>query len=131
MCPGYTAATVSRGTEDLAGEFPMIPFKLAKMLQCAEYLAQRAAAEQAAATAAQHYRMMDDSQTWKSILDTWRLVVAAMPNHPELEQPFVFMQQYMSIGPRGGVVPPAPPSPPFARRSAATLDGLENGQGGA
>ena len=61
-----------------------------------------------------HYRMMHDSETWKSILDTWRLVVAAMPNHPELEQPFVFMQQDMSIGPRGGAVPPAPPAAPAA-----------------
>ena len=52
--------------------------------------------------------MLHDAQLWKSILSTWRLVVAALPNHPELEGPFAFMQDYMSVG---RSAPPAPPTP--------------------
>jgi hypothetical protein len=41
--------------------------------------------------------MVQESQAWKSMLSTWRLVVAAMPDRPELEQPFAFMHQYISV----------------------------------
>ena len=37
--------------------------------------------------------MMQESQAWKSMLSTWQLVIAAMPDRPELEQPFAFMHQ--------------------------------------
>ena len=32
--------------------------------------------------------MLQDSQAWKSMLSNWRLVVAAIPDRPELEASF-------------------------------------------
>jgi hypothetical protein len=31
------------------------------------------------------------------MLTTWRLIVAAMPERVELQEPFAFMQDYMSV----------------------------------
>ena len=72
-------------------------FKLRSMIARAQRLAQRAAAAQIKAVAANRRRMVQDSQAWKSMLSNWRLIQAAMPEHPELEPPFAFMQDYMSV----------------------------------
>src|SRR5437879_618992 len=58
---------------------------------------EKAAAVQLRATAADRRRMMQDSETWRSMLAAWRFVQAIMPEHPELEEPFAFMQEYMSV----------------------------------
>jgi len=41
--------------------------------------------------------LLQDSQAWKSMLSNWRLVLAAMPDRLDLEAPFAFMQEYMSV----------------------------------
>jgi len=51
--------------------------------------------------------MLQDSQSWKSMLSNWRLVVVAMPDRPELEASFAFMQDYMSVN-RSTPPPQAP-----------------------
>jgi hypothetical protein len=56
------------------------------------------------------------SQAWKSMLSTWRLVVAAMPDRPELEQPFAFMQQYMSV--HHSAPTPEPASPALSKTAS-------------
>jgi len=84
------------------------PHKLRSMVVRAQRLAQRAAAAQLKATAADRRRMLQDSQAWKSMLSNWRLVTAAMPDRPELEQPFAFMQDYMSVT---RSTPPSPQTP--------------------
>jgi hypothetical protein len=73
------------------------PQKLRSMVARGERLAQRAAAAQLKAVAADRHRMLQDSQAWKSMLSNWRLVQAAMPDRPDLEAPFAFMQEYMSV----------------------------------
>lgn len=73
------------------------PQKLRGMVARGQRLAQRAAAAQLKAVATDRRRMLQDSQAWKSMLSNWRLVVAAMPDRPELEAPFSFMQDYMSV----------------------------------
>ena len=73
------------------------PQKLRTMVTRGQRLAQRAAAAQIKAMAAGRRRMLQDSQAWKSMLSNWRLVVAAMPDRPELEASFAFMQDYMSV----------------------------------
>ena len=73
-----------------------------------ERLAQRAAAAQLAATAADRRRIAQESQAWKSMLSTWRLIVAAMPERVELQEPFAFMQDYMSVTRSTPTPPPAP-----------------------
>jgi len=57
--------------------------------------------------AADRRRMLQDSQSWKSMLSNWRLVVVAMPDRPELEASFAFMQDYMSVN-RSTPPPQAP-----------------------
>ncbi len=84
-------------------------FKIRTLLRRGERLAQRAATAEHKAVIARRQRTVHDSNLWKDVLATWRLVGAAMPNHPELETPFAFMQEYMSIGRRNG-----PPSTPPA-----------------
>ena len=82
--------------------------KLRSMVAHGRRLAQRAATAQLKAMAAERRRMLQDSQAWKSMLSNWRLVVAAMPDRPELEAPFAFMQDYMSVT---RSTPPPQPSP--------------------
>ncbi|MFI5364158.1 MAG: hypothetical protein ACHQ4J_00910 [Candidatus Binatia bacterium] len=83
--------------------------KLRRMVARGQSLAQRAAAAQIKAVAADRRRMLQDSQAWKSMLSNWRLVVAAMPDRPDLEAPFAFMQAYMSVA---RSTPPAPTATP-------------------
>jgi hypothetical protein len=59
--------------------------------------------------------MVQESQAWKSMLSTWRLVVAATPDRPELEQPFAFMHEYMSV--HHNALPPEP-APAAASKTA-------------
>ena len=73
------------------------PQRLRSLVAQAQRLAQRAATAQLKATAADRRRMVHDSRAWKSMLSNWRLVQAAMPDRPELEQLFAFMQDYMSV----------------------------------
>ncbi len=84
------------------------PQKLRRMVVRGQRLAQRAAAAQLKATAAERRRMLQDSQAWKSMLSNWRLVVAAMPDRPDLQAPFAFMQDYMSV--TRSTPPQAPPA---------------------
>jgi len=58
--------------------------------------------------------MLHDSQVWKQILITWRLVVAAMPERPELQEPFAFMQAYMLPSRLPAPAPAPVPAPPTA-----------------
>jgi hypothetical protein len=81
--------------------------KIRTRLRRGQRLLQRAAKAQDAATAADRQRIVHDSQLWKSIMATWRLVVAALPAHPDLETPFAFMREYMSTSSRSA--PPATP----------------------
>jgi hypothetical protein len=53
--------------------------------------------------------LIQDSQAWKSMLSNWRLVQAAMPDRPDLEAPFAFMQEYMTV------TRSAPPQTPTAQ----------------
>lgn len=92
-------ATQFRGT--------VSPHKMRSMVARGQRLAQRAATAQLKATVADRRRMLQDSQAWKSMLSNWRLVMAAMPDRPELEQPFAFMQDYMSVT-RSTPPPPTP-----------------------
>ncbi len=85
-------------------------YKIRTLLRRGERLAQRAATAEHAAVLAGRQRIAHDSNLWGNVLSTWRLIVAAMPNHPELEAPFAFMQEYMSIGRRK----PPPKAPPAA-----------------
>jgi len=71
--------------------------KLRSMVARGERLAQRTAAAQLKAMAVDRRRMLQDSQAWKSMLSDWRLVQAAMPDRPDLEAPFAFMQEYMAV----------------------------------
>jgi hypothetical protein len=87
---------------------PVSPGKIRSMVARGQRLAQQAAAARIRATAVERRRMMQDSHAWKSVLSTWRLVVAAMPDRPELENPFAFMQQYMSTS-RSTPPPQSPP----------------------
>ena len=82
---------------------------LRRMVARGQQLGQRAAAAELKAMAADRRRMLQDSQAWKSLLSNWRLVMAAMPDRPELEGPFAFMQQYMSV--TRSTPPPAPAAP--------------------
>jgi hypothetical protein len=84
--------------------------RLRGMVARGQRLGQRAAAVQLKAMAADRRRMVQDSQAWKSMLSNWRLVIAAMPDRPELEAPFAFMQDYMSVT-RSTPQPPAPAAP--------------------
>ena len=94
---------------------PVSAAKLRSMVLRGERLAQRAGALQVKATAADRRRMVQDSQAWKSMLSAWRLVGAAMPDRPELEEPFAFMQEYMSVSRSAApTTPPAPASNPTA-----------------
>ena len=86
------------------------PQKLRTMVARGQRLAQRAAAAQIKAMAADRRRMLQDSQAWRSMLSNWRLVVAAMPDRPELEASFTFMQDYMSVT-RSTPPPQAPTAP--------------------
>jgi hypothetical protein len=87
------------------------PQQLRRMVARGERLAQRATAAQMIATAADRQRIAQESQAWKSILSTWRLVVAALPDRAALEQPFAFMQEYMSVT-RSAPTAAAPQLPP-------------------
>jgi hypothetical protein len=86
------------------------PQKLSTMVARGERLGQRAAAARLKVVAADRLRMLQDSQAWKSILSNWRLVQAAMPDRPELEAPFAFMQAYMAL-----TRSTAPPQTPAAQ----------------
>ncbi|HXQ24495.1 MAG TPA: hypothetical protein VN812_22630 [Candidatus Acidoferrales bacterium] len=85
------------------------PRRIRTQLARGERLTRQAADAQVKATAAARKRMLHDSQLWKSIMATWRMIVAAMPDHPELEQPFAFMQEYMSTSRSKPAPPPTPP----------------------
>ena len=78
------------------------------MAERGQRLGQRVNQLQLKTTAADRRRMVQDSQAWKSLLSSWRLVQAAMPDRPELEAPFAFMQQYMSTS-RSVPPPQVPP----------------------
>ena len=54
------------------------PAKLRSMVARGERLGQRATAAQMKATSADRRRMAQESQAWKSMLSTWRLIVAAI-----------------------------------------------------
>lgn len=83
------------------------PRKLRSMIARGERLAQRANTAQLIATNADRRRMAQESLAWKSMLSSWRLIVAAMPDRVELQEPFAFMQDYMSV--TRSAPPPAPP----------------------
>ncbi len=82
--------------------------QLRRMVARGQQLAQRAAAVQLKATTAERRRMLQDAEAWKGILSNWRLIQAAMPDRPELQGPFAFMQEYMSVTPRSTPQPPTP-----------------------
>ncbi|MFI5398456.1 MAG: hypothetical protein ACHQ9S_23225 [Candidatus Binatia bacterium] len=112
---GYAdiARQFAHGLEQTNFRGDISPRKIRALLARGERLTQRAAVAQVKATAADRTRMVHDSQMWKTIMSTWRMVVAAMPDHPELEEPFAFMQAYMSVT---RSAPPAqtPAAPPSA-----------------
>ncbi len=95
---------------------PISPPKIRSLLARGERLVQSAAVARVKASATDQQRMLHDSQVWKSILSTWRLIVAAMPDRPELQGPFAFMQAYMAPSRKSAPEPaPAPaPAPPAA-----------------
>ena len=88
---------------------PFSPQKLRSMVDRGRRLGQLADELQLKATAADQRRMVQDSQAWRSLLSSWRQVQAAMPDRPEFEEPFAFMQEYMSPG--RSSVPPTPTPP--------------------
>jgi hypothetical protein len=96
---GYAeiARQFANGLEQTNFHGEISPRTLRSLLARGERLAEHAAVAQLKATAAERKRMLHDSQVWKSIMSTWRMIVAAMPDHPELEEPFGFMQAYMSV----------------------------------
>ncbi len=77
---------------------PISSAKLRSLVKRSEALAKHAAMLELKATAADQARMVHESQAWKSMLSVWRLVQAATPDRPELEQPVAFMQEYMGVG---------------------------------
>ena len=80
--------------------------QLRVMVGRGQRLAQRAHAAHLKAIAAERRRMVQDSHAWKSMLSSWRLVQAAMPERPDLEASFAFMQDYMSV--TRSAPPPSP-----------------------
>jgi len=86
--------------------------RLRSMVTRALRLAQRAHVAQVDAVTAERRRIVQDSQAWKSMLANWRLVTAAMPDRPDLQPAFAFMQEYMAVKRSG--TPPPPPNAPSA-----------------
>ena len=99
---------------------PVSPAQLRSLVSRATRAAQRAAVAQLKATAADRQRIMQEAQAWKSVRSAWRSVLAAMPDHPELEEPFAFMQDYMAASRSAPVTPrtPATPATPAAPTAA-------------
>lgn len=61
-------------------------------------IGRKAATLRAKAEAADRARIVAESRAWKTLLSTWRRVVAAMPDEPMLARAFGFMREYMAVG---------------------------------
>jgi len=86
------------------------PARMRAMIARGDRLSQRAGGLQNKATLADRQRMLHDAQLWKAMLSMWRVIVASMPDRPDLERAFGFMQAYMSVG-RNAVEPVSVPAP--------------------
>ena len=82
--------------------------KLRGQIARGERLAKKAAAAQHNATLADRARMVAESDAWKGMLTTWRMIVAVLPERPDLQHRFAFMSDYMSAK-RSAKAPPAAP----------------------
>ncbi len=94
-------ATGFRGT--------VTPRQLRILVRRGEELAQRATAARNRATVLDRRRSQQVSQAWTRLLESWRLVKAALPVRPELQAPFAFMKEYMSNSRTAPETPSAPP----------------------
>ena len=82
--------------------------KLRSQIARGERLAKKAAAAQHKATLADRARMVAESDAWKGMLTTWRMIVAVLPDRADLQHRFAFMSDYMSAK-RSAKAPPAAP----------------------
>ena len=71
--------------------------RLHSMINQGDRLEKKASDLALEAKIADRARIAQQATTWKATTATWRRVVAAMPEQPELRDAFAFMQDYMSI----------------------------------
>lgn len=88
---------------------PVSGRKLRKMISDGEKLAAKADALAQKARDADRRRIVQEASSWKAMMSTWRRIVAAMPDQPELEDAFAFMTEYMSVE-RGADPEPSEPT---------------------
>lgn len=75
---------------------PVSANKLRSLVSRGEKLTTKADAAEQKFLVADRARIAAQSEAWKSTLSNWRMIVASMPDRPELEDAFAFMTQYMS-----------------------------------
>jgi len=108
---GYldVARQFAHALEETGYRTQLSPARMRAMIARGDRLSQRAGGLQNRATLADRQRMLHDAQLWKAMLSMWRVIVASMPDRPDLERAFGFMQTYMSVG--RNAPEPVPPVP--------------------